>query len=135
MCRAIMPLVCLVTLLTSPGLVRAADVFDGNWKITITPADDNPGPREKEFADVITFGGMKFTSKTFAAKGFKPVDYEADTRRGPVAKFVAKPESEKQGTMEWSGTGTGVDLQGEMTWTQADGTVLRYTFKGEKQQK
>jgi hypothetical protein len=133
--RPIVALASLVLLLSIPAVARAGDVFDGAWKITVTPTDENPGPREKEFEDVVTFGGMKFTSKTFAAKGFKPVEYEADTRRGPVAKFVAKPESEKQGTMEWGGTATGVDMQGEMAWTKADGTVLRYTFKGEKQQK
>ena len=133
--RATMIIPCLLALLMVPQLARAADVFDGKWKITLTPADDNPGPREKESEDLLTFKGAKFVSKTFAAKGFEPVDYEADTRRGPIAKFTAKPESEKQGAMEWTGNASGVDLQGEMTWTKADGTVLRYTFKGEKQPK
>jgi hypothetical protein len=133
--RSIVSLAGVVLIAMLPTLAVAADVFDGKWKVTITPADDNPGPREKEFQDVIGFGGMKFMSKTFEAKGFKPVTYEEDTRRGPIARFTAKPESEKQGTMEWTGTATGVDMQGEMTWTKPDGTVLRYTFKGEKQQK
>lgn len=134
--RRIIPAVmCLLAMVALPSLAIASDVFNGKWKLTITPADDNPGPAEKEFEDIIAFAGMKFLSKTFAAKGFKPVTYEEDTRRGPIAKFTAKPESEKQGTMEWMGTATGVDMQGEVTWTKPDGTVLRYTFKGEKQQK
>ena len=38
-----------------------------------------------------------------------------------------------EGTAEWSGTSTGVDITGDLKWTKADGTVLNYTFKGTKQ--
>jgi len=130
---ATIPILCLLMLATFPRAARAADNFDGKWKVTITPSDENPGPQEKEYEDLLTFGGSKFTSKKFLEMGFKPVVFESDTRRGPLGTFIAKPESEKQGTMEWRGTTTGVDITGEMTWTKADGTVLRYTYKGERQ--
>ena len=123
----------LLMIASLPQVARAADNFDGKWKVTILPSDENPGPREDEYEDLLTFGGSKFFSKKFLALGFKPVVFESDTRRGPLGTFIAKPESEKNGTMEWRGTTTGVDISGEMTWTKADGTVLRYTYKGERQ--
>ena len=128
---AIPSLVSLLLIACFAAPARAKDNFDGKWKCTITPSEENP--QEKEFEDLLTFGGSKFVSKKFLALGFKPVVFESDTRRGPLGTFIAKPESEKNGTMEWRGTTTGVDISGEMTWTKADGTVLRYTYKGERQ--
>lgn len=129
---AIVSIVSLLMIACFTAPARAADNFDGKWKITITPDEENPG-NEKEYEDLLTFGGSKFFSTKFLALGFKPVVFESDTRRGPLGTFIAKPESEKNGTMEWRGTTTGVDITGEMTWTKADGTALRYTYKGERQ--
>ena len=126
-------IVSVLTIASLPATARAADNFDGKWKVMITPDEENPGPQEKEYEDLLTFGGSKFFSTKFLALGFKPVEFESDTRRGPLGTFIAKPESEKNGTMEWRGTTTGVDITGEMTWTKTDGTVLRYTYKGERQ--
>jgi hypothetical protein len=117
---------CLVVSVPSVSLAR--DQFEGKWNVTLTPEDGG-----KEVRDTVVFKANTFTSTEFQKQGFGTTEYEEDTRRGPIAKFVAKPKSEKQGTMEWSGSVTGADMQGEVTWTKPDGSVVRYTLKGSRE--
>ncbi len=124
---------CVVLLLAvSPALAR--DALVGTWKINIMPDEDarNAGEK-KEIEDKVTFKGSKFVSARWKKEHrFEPVDYEEDSRSGLIAKFTAKPKSKTGGTMEWTGTATGNAIKGEITWTKLDGTVLKYSFEGEK---
>ena len=127
--RSLLMLPLLVFLMA----VAMADPFEGTkWKVKVTPDEDARAAGEKEFDDVLIFKGGKFTATECKKYGFGPVDYEEDTRRGPVAKFTAEPTSEKEGKAKWSGTLTGADMTGELVWTKKDGTVLHYAFKGER---
>jgi hypothetical protein len=126
-------LAAVMVMLACPALALAGDVFQGKWKVVVTPDEDARGAGEKEFKDTLVFKGDQFTAEACVKHGFKSAKYEADTRRGPTSTFTAKTESKTEGKAEWSGFVTGSNIQGELTWTKKDGTVLRYSFKGEKQ--
>ncbi|MGH7178771.1 MAG: hypothetical protein ACREJC_15440 [Tepidisphaeraceae bacterium] len=124
-----------ITLLVFVGSspARAADPFEGNsWKVSVVPDEDSRGQGGKDFDDLLVFKGGKLTSTECQKRGFAPAEYQEDTRRGPVAKFSAEMSSDKEGTCAWSGMVTGADISGVMTWTKKDGTIVRYTFKGER---
>ena len=40
--------------------------------------------------------------------------------------------SDTQGKAKWHGTVAASEMQGELTWTKKDGTVLSYSFKAER---
>ena len=124
----------LFALVLAPAVARA-DALVGTWKIKILPDDDAiKAGEKKEIEDKVTFKGSKFTSARWKKDHkFEAVDYEEDSRRGVIAKFTARPQSKTGGKMEWTGTATANTMKGEITWTKADGTVLKYTFEGEKQ--
>ena len=68
--------------------------------------------------------------------GFKPVEYKEEMAPGGLtANFTAEPKSDKEGTAKWRGDVTAGEMRGEMTWTKADGTELRYAIKGERMAK
>jgi hypothetical protein len=120
-------------LLTLSHRASAKDAFEGStWHITVTPDDDARGAGERPFDDTLTFKAGKFTSEKLAAKGFAPVDFDEDSRRGPLAAFTANTKSDSNGTAKWTGTTTGPDLTGNLVWTKADGSVMNYTFTSAK---
>ena len=120
----------------APLHVFAADALVGTWKIKITPDEDaRKAGEKKEIEDKITLKGTKFVSEKWKKDyKFEPVVYEEDTRRYGIAQFSAKPESKTGGKMVWTGTVAANQMKGEITWTKVDGTELKYTFEGEKQQ-
>jgi hypothetical protein len=46
--------------------------------------------------------------------------------------FKTEQESGTEGKAVWTGTVRGNDIEGKMIWTKKDGSVLTYTFKGDK---
>src|SRR5437667_5828388 len=130
-CHLIAPL--LILLLAAPAVYAIGrDPFDGKWDVTITPEGGG-----KEIKDVFTFKGSQFTSREFAKRGFAPSVYEEDSRgAGAVSatfKCTIKSSKPTEGTAEWSGTATAVEMTGDLKLTKPDGTVMKYTFKGTKQ--
>ena len=130
-CHLIAPL--LILLLAAPAVYAIGrDPFDGKWDVTITPEGGG-----KEIKDVFTFKGSQFTSREFAKRGFAPSVYEEDSRgAGAVSatfKCTIKSSKPTEGTAEWSGTATAVEMTGDLKLTKPDGTALNYTFKGTKQ--
>jgi hypothetical protein len=125
-------LAALVAVLSMTTLLLARDAFVGTWKITVTPDEDAIRNKAKEFKDTVIFKGSQFESAELKKHGFPATTYEEDTRGGIAATFKCEMKSEKEGKAAWSGISTGVDIQGELTWTKADGTELKYNFKGEK---
>ena len=117
------------------GIVAAPGAradFAGKWTVTVEPDEDARKAGEKTFEDTLVFEGGKFTSEACKKHGFGPVEYEEDTRRFGPAKFTAEPSSDKEGKAKWTGMVTAAEISGDMVWTKKDGTVLRYSFKGEK---
>jgi hypothetical protein len=111
------------------------DRFPGTWLITVTPnGGDANLPGVKEFKEELTFNVTEMSTKTLEKRGFKTAPYDADTTAafGP-ATFKCKQTSEKEGKIDWQGlTTTGDDLTGTLIWTDKDGKVIHYDFKGEK---
>ena len=125
----------LIALVFTPSLAWARDAFNGAWKVTVTPDEDARKSNAKEFKDVVTFKGSMFESKEMKAKGFPAVQYEEDTRSGIVATFKAISKSTKgEGEATWTGTSTAGEMQGELVWKKKDGTELKFTIKGTRQQ-
>jgi hypothetical protein len=123
----------LILLAAFPVPAMARDAFAGAWKIEVTPDEDSRSAGSKEFKDTLTFKGNQVTSTTLAAKGFAAMLYEEDTRGGIVATFKAEGKSKKgEGAVVWTGTSSGGQIKGELTWTKDDGKVLKYEFTGER---
>lgn len=129
-------IVLLATLgfVVSPALAR--DAFNGTWKITISPADEDAAKNgAKEFKDTITFKGSQLKSVEMEKRGFISTTYDEDTRGGVAATFKCdmKPKDEKSKLKAvWSGTSTGSDISGDLTITKENGDELKYLWKGEK---
>jgi hypothetical protein len=125
----------LVSLLmfTPAGLAVMRQPFEGTqWKIVVTPEEDARQAGAREYKDTLVFKGGKFTAEQQVKEGFEPVEYDEHTTGGPTASFTAEPRSEEQGTARWRGTITASEMRGEMAWTREDGSVLNYTFRGER---
>jgi hypothetical protein len=129
-------IVFALSLVLTPAHALARDAFNGTWKVTLTPADDDARKAgAKDIKDVFTFKGSQFESKEFKAQGFPAVQYEEDTRAGIVASFKATSKSTKgHGEATWTGTSTAGEMQGELVWKKKDGTEVKYTIKGTRQQ-
>lgn len=124
-------LTCTIALLLT-GMMLVS-TFDGKWKVRMIPDPDALRAREKEWDETLAFTPTTFMAETFGAKnGFKPVSYEEDTRRLGPATFTAIMKSDTAGTAKWTGTMQATSMQGQLVWTKKDGTVLNYTFNGEK---
>jgi len=127
--------VFVVALLLSPSFALARDAFNGTWKVTVSPDEEARKAGAKEFKDVVTFKGSMFESKELKPKGFAAVQYEEDTRSGIVATFKAVQKSTKgEGEVTWTGTSTAGEMQGELVWKKKDGTEVKYTIKGTREQ-
>jgi hypothetical protein len=127
----------VLTFVASVALARFAQPFEGTkWKVKVTPDEAAKMAGEKEFDDTLIFKGGKFTATACEKYGFKPVEYKEEMAPGGMtASFTAEPTSDKEGTAKWHGNKNANVLDGEMTWTKKDGTVLNYTFKGERTEK
>jgi hypothetical protein len=123
----------LVALIAATALAVPRDAFWGTWKVVVTPDEDAQKAGEKEFKDTLTFKGDQFLSAACKKRGFESAQYTEDTRAGVAATFKCEAKSKTQGTATWSGTSTGSDINGEMTWKKPDGTELHYTYKGTRE--
>jgi hypothetical protein len=108
--------------------------FAGSWAITLTPNGvDASQPGATKFDEVLTFNVNVMTTQELAKHGFKEASYDSDERSFGPAKFNCTQTSDAEGKIEWQGlTSTGDDLQGTMTWTKKDGSVIHYDFSGNK---
>ena len=129
-------LAAMALLVTTGTTSYARDAFDGNWKVTASPADDAPRNGAREFTDTLLFKGSKLQS-AYCVKNLKlaATTYDEDTRGGVAATFKCEMKNDKEKTKAvWSGTSTGAEITGELTITKADGSEQKYSFKGEKSQ-
>jgi hypothetical protein len=125
----------LIAMLVVPATARARDAFVGTWKVVVTPDEAARKAGGKEFKDTFTFKGDQFETRAWKEKGFAATKYEEDTRAGIVASFKAVAKSTKnEGEATWTGTSTAGEMQGELVLKKTDGTELKYTIKGTRQQ-
>jgi hypothetical protein len=125
------PLLCVLCLIVIGATL--ADPFEATkWKIKVAPDDESARNGAKEFDDVLNFKGAMFNTKEMEKRGFKPVQYEDDTRRFGPASFKAEQESDKEGKAKWTGLITASTIKGELVWTKKDGKTLTYNYTGER---
>lgn len=116
--------------------VRLADPLEGTkWKVKVVPDEQARQAGEKDFEDVLSFKGSMFSTEYFASRGFSPAIYQDDSRRFGPATFTATLKHDEHGTARWSGMVAAVSIRGELVWTRKDGTVLNYSYEGERIEK
>jgi hypothetical protein len=104
--------------------------LQGTWNVTVTPDDMNGG--NHEYQDTWHFSlDDKFTSDAMKAKGFGEGHVDEDSRRFGPSKFKTEIKSDKEGTMKYDGTSDGVNINGTVSWTKANGDTVTFSFKGE----
>src|SRR4051812_46159938 len=129
--RNVFSAMLIVAMLAGVSVAAGRDAFEGTWKVTVTP-DDGGG---KPYEDTLTFKNGKFTSENGKKHEFAETEYEGDFRGGQIGTFTATAKSKKEGSAKWTGTVAPGQIQGTLAWTKADGSVVNYTYMGERKEK
>lgn len=79
--------------------------------------------------DSLIFADGKFHSTGCDQYGFKPADYEA-TKKGDSITFEAAAASDKEGTIHWTGSITGDQVDAHSVWHKTGQKDIEYWFKG-----
>ncbi len=126
-------LLCLMLMLLPLCGARSImrDPFEGNWKVRLNPDEDARRAGGRAFDDTLTFKAAKFESAFFKARGFKPAEYEQDTRGISTAKFTVHAGNDKGETATWEGSITSSDMSGSLVWTK-DGEKQNFVFQGSR---
>jgi len=107
-------------------------VLDGtSWKLDVEPDSMAKDKGEKQFKETLTFADGKVTLSA-PKVGTEASPYSVTKAGEKDMTFTAERVSYGEGTSVWTGTAHGKELDGKMVWTKNDGSVLTYTFKGNK---
>lgn len=107
-------------------------VLDGtSWKLDVEPDSMAKDKGEKQFKETLTFADGNITLSA-PKVGSEASPYSVSKSGEKDMTFTAERVSYGEGTSVWTGTVRGKDLDGKMIWTKNDGSVLTYTFKGNK---
>ena len=107
-------------------------VLDGtSWKVDVKPDSMTKDKGEQEFKETLTFADGNVTMSAPKVGG-DPSPYTVSKAGEKDMSFKAERSSAGEGSSIWTGTVHGNDVEGKMIWTKNDGTVLTYTFKGNK---
>lgn len=134
----LLPLFAILAVMLAPSsssaMRRPSSLEGTKWKVKVMPGDAERQAGEEEFEETLIFKGGKFRTTRGDKKGYKPADYEEDTRGSAAGalKFTAEQVHEQHGKTKWTGTITATEITGDVEWTTKHGQVLHYTFKGEK---
>jgi hypothetical protein len=119
---------CLALIATAPFPLKSGSPLVGDWSVTLISDGQAQGAD-----DVLTFTlDSQFTSQMLAKHGFGPAAYQEDIRAFGPAQFTVTATSNTEGKAQWTGAVTASAIEGSLTWTKKDGTVLNFTFKGSK---
>jgi len=114
--------------LASPSVA----VLDGtSWKLDVEPDSMTKDKGEKQFKETLTFADGNVTLSA-PKVGSEASPYSVKKPGEKDMTFTAERVSYGEGSSVWTGTVHGKDLDGKMIWTKNDGSVLTYTFKGNK---
>jgi hypothetical protein len=126
-------LLTITSMAFAPRPLLKGDPWLGTWKVKLTPSgDDANKPGVKEIDEELTFTQDEMSTKTLAAKGFKPAKFDEDTTVMGPATMKCTQTSNTDGKLEWMGTATGQDMTGNVVWTKKDETQIHYDIQGAK---
>jgi hypothetical protein len=107
-------------------------VLDGtSWKLDVEPDSMAKDKGEKQFKETLTFADGNVTLSA-PKVGSEASPYSVTKAGEKDMTFTAERVSYGEGSSVWTGTVHGKDVDGKMIWTKNDGSVLTYTFKGNK---
>jgi hypothetical protein len=123
-------------LLLTAGMAWAdaknASLDGSSWKVEVSPDGMAKEKGEKEFHETFTFADEKLMTTEGQRMGFESAPYSLSRSGDKDWGFSVNQASPTQGSYTWSGTVHGNEMRGKLVWTKADGSVLTYTFKGDK---
>ena len=127
-------LLSAVALLLSTAALAGHDVavLDGtSWKVDVEPDSMTKKAGEKQFKETLTFadGNLSLSAPKI---GLEASPYTVSKAGEKDWTFKAQRTSAGEGGAVWTGTVHENNLEGKLIWTKNDGTVLTYTFKGNK---
>jgi len=130
--RKTVQLAALAIMLSTVAIASPqVSVLDGtSWKVDVEPDTMAKDKGEKQFKDTLTFADGNVTMST--AKGSKASPYSMSQSGEKDWTFKAERVSAAEGNSVWTGTVHDKSVEGKLIWTRNDGTVLTYTFKGNK---
>ena len=106
--------------------------LDGtHWTIKVVPDEEGRGKGEKAYDDTIRFEGGTVAMTECLKYGFGESDYTL-AKNGDAWSFSTRQSSDKEGTTLWKGKIKGSKIGGTLIWTKRAGSVVRYTFEGQK---
>ena len=125
---AVSAIILSTVALASPSIA----VLDGtSWKLEVKPDDMARDKKEKSFKETLTFADGKITLSA-PKVGSAASPYTVTKSGEKDVTFKAERVSYGEGNAVWTGTVHGDDLEGKLIWTKTEGSVLTYSFKGNK---
>ena len=112
--------------------MNLADPLEYQWNVKAMPDPQASNDGGRPFDDVLSFKNGTFTSQMLSRKGFKPGQYDEDTRRFGPATFSANLSSDSGESAKWTGTVAATSITGDLVWTKKDGTVLNFSYSGQR---
>ena len=107
-------------------------VLDGtSWKLDVEPDAMAKTKGEKQFKETLTFADGNLTLSA-PRVGSEPSPYSVTKSGEKDLTFKAERWNTNEGSSVWTGTVHGKNLDGKMIFTKNDGSVLTYTYKGNK---
>ena len=107
-------------------------VLDGtSWKVDVEPDAMSQEKGEKQFKETMTFADGS-VSLSAPKVGSEASPYTVSKSGEKDFVFKAERASAGEGSSVWTGTVHENNVEGKLIWTKNDGSVLTYTFKGNK---
>ena len=107
-------------------------VLDGtSWKVDVKADSMTHEKGEKDFKETLTFADGNITLSA-PKVGDAASPYSVTKKGEKDYTFKAERDTSGEGTSVWTGDVHGNDIEGKMIWTKNNGTVLTYSFKGNK---
>lgn len=131
--RKILWLAALAILLSTVTMAgHELAVLDGtSWKLEVEPDAMAQSKGEKQFRETMTFSDGS-VSLSAPKVGFEASSYSVVKAGDKDLTFKAERMGEGEDSSVWTGTVRGNKVNGKLIWTKSDGSVLTYSFHGNK---
>lgn len=107
--------------------------LDGtSWKIDVGPDSMAKSKGEKEYKEILTFADGMVSMNEGQKVGFASSPYEVAKSGENDWTFKTQQENESTARSIWTGTIHEKNIEGKLIMTKKGGTVVTYTFKGNK---